>query len=163
MQILSAISTRFVLAAQGRFRLLIADCSDQDKCQGTSSLVPSEPIKHRGFSPCAVLESISENDYDFEGSESLLPEFFMSQKAKFKFSAGAVGAVAIGAFAVGAVAVGALAIGRLAIGRLAVGRGKLGSLEIGELTVRRLKVKELQVENTLQLPGGQGRELQEPA
>jgi len=67
----------------------------------------------------------------------------MSQKTKFKFSAGAIGAIAIGSFAVGALAIGALAIGRLAIGRFAVGKGKLGSLEIGELTVRRLKVKDL--------------------
>jgi hypothetical protein len=87
----------------------------------------------------------------------------MSQKAKFKFSAGAVGAVAIGSFAVGALAIGALAIGRLAIGRLKLGSGSLGSLEIGELTVRRLKVQELQVEETLQLPAGQNRELREPA
>ena len=87
----------------------------------------------------------------------------MSQKNKFKFSAGAVGAVAIGSFAVGAFAIGALAIGRLCIRRFAVQKGSLASLEIGELTVRRLKVKELQVEDTLQLPGAQGRELREPA
>jgi hypothetical protein len=52
---------------------------------------------------------------------------------------------------------------KIAIGRLALRKGSLGSLEIGELTVRRLKVKELQVEDNLQLPAGQGRELHEPA
>jgi hypothetical protein len=81
----------------------------------------------------------------------------MSYKNKFKFSAGAAGAVAIGAFAMGALAIGALAIGRLAIGRLKLGKGSLGSLENG------LKVKELYVENTLQLPGEQSAQLREPA
>jgi hypothetical protein len=87
----------------------------------------------------------------------------MSQKTKFKFSAGAVGAVAIGSFAIGVFAIGVLAIGRLFVRRFAVQKGSLASLEIGELTVRRLKVKELQVEDNLKLPVGQSRELQEPA
>jgi hypothetical protein len=84
----------------------------------------------------------------------------MSQKTRFKFSAGALGAIDIGSFA---RLRSALSRSALVVGGLKLGKGSFGSLEIGELTVRRLKVKELQVEENLQLAAEQSRELREPA